>query len=106
MDIVILTQARKELKTAPREVLSDAFALFDRLASGAKFSMPVSRPLSSIAKGLHELRLPYADGTYRIFYIIRQGDSIYILHSLKKKTQQLNKKTKQLILSRIRSIRK
>ena len=106
MDIVILTQARKELKVTPKEVLSDAFALFDRLAGGVKLSMPVSRPLSNLAKGLHELRLPHADGTYRVFYIIKQGDAIYILHSLKKKTQQLNKKTKQLILSRIRSIKK
>ncbi len=106
MDVVILAQVRKELKKAPKEVLSDIFALFDRLASGAKLSMPVSRPLPNIVKGLHELRLTHADGTYRVFYILKRREAIYVLHSLKKKNQQLNKKTKELILSRMRSIEK
>ena len=105
MDIVVLPQARRELKKAPNTVLSDAFALFNKLAHGIKLSMPISRPLPSIAKGLHELRIPYRDGAYRIFYVIKIDNAIYVLHGLKKKTQKLDKKTKEIILSRIRSIK-
>ena len=66
--------------------------------------MPHSRPLPSIAKGLHELRLSNNDGIYRIFYIIKMGNSIYILHILKKKTQKITKQVKQLLLSRIKEL--
>ena len=104
MNIVVLPQVRRELRKAPKGVLNDVFALFNKLACGIKLSMPISRPLSSIAKGLHELRIPYQDGTYRIFYVIKMGDAIYILHGLKKKTQKLDKKTKEIILSRIRRL--
>ena len=104
MDIIVIPQAKRELRKAPNDILSDAFVLFNKLANGIKLSMPVSRPLPNIAKGLHELRLPHRDGTYRIFYVIKTGDAIYVLHGLKKKTQKLDKKTKELILLRIRSI--
>jgi hypothetical protein len=57
MDIIILKQAKRELGDAPPDVIQDIFALFDDLVAGKKLSMPVSRPLSSVAKGLHELRI-------------------------------------------------
>jgi len=67
MDIIVLVQAKKELEKAPVGVSDDLFALLEDLCEGKKLSMPLSRPLPGIAKGLHELRLFYADGTYRIF---------------------------------------
>ncbi len=80
-------------------------SFFRKLAQGEKLLMPISRPLSNIAKGLHELRLPYKDGIYRIFYVIKIGDAIYVLHGMKKKNQQIDKKTRELLLSRIRGIK-
>lgn len=104
MKIVILTQAERELKKAPRVVIQDAFALFEDLASGKKLGMPISRPLPSIAKGLHELRLSYQDGDYRIFYVIKISDAIYVIHGTKKKTQSMDRKTRELLKHRIRSL--
>lgn len=104
MNIVILRQVEREFKKVPKEVLVDAYALFDDLTQGKTIGMPHSRPLRSIAKGLHELRLTNNDGIYRIFYVIKMGDSIYILHILKKKTQKLSRQVKQLLLSRIKEL--
>ena len=104
MNVVILRQVEKEFKKIPNEVLTDAYALFDELVHGKTIGMPHSRPLPSIAKGLHELRLTSNDGIYRIFYIIKIGDGIYILHILKKKTQKLNKQVKHLLLTRIKEL--
>lgn len=56
MELVVFKQAKRELKDAPRGVIADVFALFDDLMVGKHLSMPISRPLPSIAKGLHELR--------------------------------------------------
>ncbi len=104
MNIVILRQVEREFRKVPKEVLIDVYALFDELTYGKTIGMPHSRPLPSIAKGLHELRLTNNDGIYRIFYVIKMGDSIYILHILKKKTQKLSKQVKQLLLSRIKEL--
>ena len=102
--VIVLHQAKRELSKIPKNVSLDIYALFDELGEGKKLSMPISKPLSNIAKGLHELRLSYRDGIYRVFYIIISSKGIYILYALKKKTQKLDKRTKQLIISRIRSI--
>jgi len=104
MNIVILNQADRELRKAPKEVIMDAYSLFDDLESGKKLTMPISKPLPSIYKGLHELRLNYRGGIYRVFYIFKVKDVIYILHATKKKTQKIDKKTKDLLLKRIGSL--
>lgn len=104
MEIVILNQAKRELRSAPPDVIEDVFALFDDLANGKMLSMPISRPLPSIAKGLHELRLSGKRGEYRVFYIIRVGDAIYVLHATEKKKNEIDRKTADLLKTRIRSL--
>ncbi|MGE4234724.1 MAG: type II toxin-antitoxin system RelE/ParE family toxin [Bacteriovoracia bacterium] len=78
--------------------------MFDDLMAGKNLTMPISRPLPSIAKGLHELRLSSRAGEYRVFYVIRVDDAIYVLHATAKKTQKTNRRTIDLIKTRIRSL--
>ena len=104
MQIVVLRQAQRELKDLPKEVAEDVFALFEELVLGRSLSMPISRPLPSIAKGLHELRLSGRGGEFRVFYVIRVGDAIFVLHATQKKKQELDKRTRELLLTRLRSI--
>lgn len=54
--ISIIRQCEKELKEFPEEIredLADALALLD---VGVNLSMPLSRPMPSIGKSVHELR--------------------------------------------------
>ena len=95
MDVVILKQAKRELEDAPKDIIADVFALFDDLMAGKNLGMPISRPLPSIAKGLHELR---------VFYVIKVGDAIYVLHATEKKKQKIDRRTEELLKTRIRSI--
>jgi phage-related protein len=104
MEIVVLKQAKRELKDAPPDIIQDVFALFEDLAAGKTLFMPVSRPLPSIARGLHELRLSGKRGEYRVFYIIRVADSIYVIHAMEKKRNELDRKTADLLKTRIRSL--
>lgn len=104
MEIVVLRQAQRELKDAPREFIEDIYSLFDDLAHGKSLGPPMSKPLSTIYKGLHELRLSGRSGEFRVFYLIRVSDAIYILHAHSKKTQKIEKKTIDLIQSRIKGI--
>jgi phage-related protein len=60
--------------------------LLRRLQRGEILSMPDSRPMPSIGRRCHELRIPEGVVTWRIFYRIDE-DAIVILDVLKKKTR-------------------
>ena len=47
--------------------------------------MPSSKPLFNIALGLHELRFKERRSIYRVFYFIKRGDAIYLVHAMKKR---------------------
>lgn len=104
LEIVVIKQAQRELREAPKGILSDLFALFDDLANGKKLGMPISRPLPSIGKGLHELRLSSRAGEYRVFYAIKVGDAIYVIHAATKKKQSMDRQTTELLKQRMRSL--
>lgn len=90
-----------ELSAAIKNDYLDALLL---LEDGQTLSMPLSRNLSSIHKGLHELRFKDRTGAYRIFYFIKKADGIYFLHAFKKKTQGLPQKEIDVILKRLKEV--
>ena len=104
MQLVILKHAKKELKDAPSDIIQDVFALFEDLMAGKHLGMLISRSLPSIAKGLHELRLSGRAEEYRVFYVIKVDDAIYVLHGTSKKSQKTDKQTIELLRSRLRSL--
>jgi len=63
--------------------------------------MPHSRPMPSIGKRCHELRIDDADATWRIIYRI-DPDAIVILEVFQKKTRQTPKKVIEVCQQRIR----
>src|SRR3977135_4676111 len=60
--------------------------IFD-LQKGEKLSMPLSRPMASVASGIEELRVRDRSGAYRVFYYTKLADSVLIFHAFVKKTQ-------------------
>lgn len=79
----------------------DAVSLLEQ---GVNLAMPLSRNLSSIHKGLHELRFKDRGGQVRFFYYIKKGTAIYMVHAAKKKTQTIPHEDVQLILKRLKEI--
>jgi len=67
-------------------------------------TMPVSRNLSSITSGLHELRFRDKAGQIRVFYFIKKNDGIYLVHAFRKKTQEISSKELDMILKRTREV--
>jgi phage-related protein len=45
------------------------------------------KPMSIVGSGVEEIRIR-ADGAYRIFYIARFEEAVYVLHCFQKKTQR------------------
>ncbi len=61
------------------------------IAKGESLGLPISRPMSGLAHGAHELRIKNPSGQYRIFYFVKFRDAILVFHFFKKKTQQTPK---------------
>lgn len=45
------------------------------------------KPMQSIGKGVEEIRVRDDTGAYRLIYIARFADAVYVLHAFQKKTQ-------------------
>mgnify|MGYP003898378249 CR=1 FL=1 len=81
--------------------ITDAIIL---LEAGHNLSMPLSRNLSNVSRGLHELRFRDKGGQVRVVYFIKKGIAIYLIHGFRKKTQAIPQKELDLILKRLREI--
>ena len=81
-----------EVKTPPfsAQARIECGALLRRLQRGDNIPLPHSRPMPSIGKACHELRIPDASKSWRIVYFI-DGDFIVILDVFSKTTQQTPK---------------
>lgn len=81
--------------------IADALVL---LESGQRLAMPLSRNLSSIRPGLHELRIRDKAGQVRVVYYIKKGDAIYLIHAFRKKTQTIPRQELDIIEKRLKEI--
>lgn len=92
------------IEKLPNKLKEQFFEVLLLLESGRQVSMPTGKNLSNIKKGLSEVRLKDSSGIYRVFYFIKKGDAIYMLHAFKKKTQKIPQKEIDIVLKRIKEI--
>lgn len=81
-----------EIRTPPLSAAArlEAGYLLRRLQRGEKLGMPQSRPMPSIGRRCHELRINDERSTWRIVYRVDE-DATVILEVFSKKTQQTPK---------------
>ena len=92
-----------EVKTPPFSAAArlEAGYLLRRLQQGDRLSMPHSRPMPSIGRKCHELRINDADQTWRLVYRV-DSDVVVILEVFSKKTNQTPKRVIDSCKSRIK----
>jgi len=95
-----------EVKSPPfsAEARLEAGFLLRRLQGGELLGLPHSRPMSSIGRACHELRIVDRDATWRIMYHV-DSDAIVILEVFSKKTRTTPKKVIETCQIRLRSYR-
>ncbi len=81
-------RAREAIREFPEDVRREFGKVIFDLQKGEKLSMPLSRPMSSVASGIEELRVRDHSGAYRAFYYTKLADSVLIFHAFAKKTQK------------------
>lgn len=80
-------KARDAIREFPEDVRREFGKVIFDLQKGEKLSMPLSRPMGSVASGVEELRVRDRSGAYRVFYYTKLADSVLIFHAFVKKTQ-------------------
>ena len=78
-----------EVKTPPfsAEARIEAGVLMRRLQEGSNIALPHARPMPTIGRGCHELRIPDENRTWRIVYYV-DTVAIVILEVFAKTTSQ------------------
>ncbi|MEI9412665.1 type II toxin-antitoxin system RelE/ParE family toxin [Mesorhizobium salmacidum] len=46
------------------------------------------KPMNTVGQGVREIRIRDAGGAFRIIYVARFADAVYVLHCFQKKTQK------------------
>ena len=93
-----------EIKTPPmsKQVRREAGYLLRMLQEGEKIGMPHSRPMTTIGRGCHELRISDEQETWRIVYHIGTTE-IVVLHAFKKKTPKTSQSMIDLCKERLKA---
>ena len=96
--------ARAAIRAFPKEVRRElGKAVFD-LQMGAVLTMPLSRPMPSVAPGVEELRFRDRAGIYRAFYYARSPRGILVFHAFAKKSRSTPKRELALGAKRLQEL--
>lgn len=64
------------------------------------------KPMSSVGKGVQEIRIRDAAGAFRVIYLAKFADAIYVLHCFQKKSEKTSKADLDLATKRYRDVLK
>jgi phage-related protein len=87
--IVWIGSSRDDVRRFPREARRKAGLELRAVQRGEE---PTDfKPLPSVGAGVYEIRV-HAQGAYRVFYVAKFKEAVYVLHAFQKKTQKTNKR--------------
>ena len=78
--------ALNDLRGFPQSAMRDAGYQLDKVQHG--FPPDDAKALPSVGVGVVELRIWDEAGAFRVMYIAKLEDAVYVLHCFQKKTQQ------------------
>lgn len=100
--ICFLGDSLKRLREFNAKAKQDAGYQLDKVQRGEQ--PDDFKPMHSIGSGVEELRIWDESGTYRIIYIARFSDAVYVLHAFQKKSQATSKHDLALAKSRFNEL--
>lgn len=62
------------------------------------------KPFDSVGAGAREVRLRDASGAYRVMYLAKFEEAVYVLHCFQKKTQATSKQDQTIATTRYRAV--
>lgn len=83
--ISFLGDSLQRLRHFPEDARQDAGFQLDQVQRGKQPSD--FNPMPSVGKGVEELRIWDEAGTYRVVYLARLQDAVYVLHAFQKRSR-------------------
>ncbi|WP_418127961.1 type II toxin-antitoxin system RelE/ParE family toxin [Thermithiobacillus tepidarius DSM 3134] len=100
--VEFLGSALDDLRTFPIGARREAGHQLDRVQRGLE---PDDwKPMNTIGQGVREIRIREAAGTFRVIYVAKFAEAVYVLHCFQKKTQRTGKADLELAAKRYRNL--
>ncbi len=99
-DVRFVGSSLEELKQFPAGARREAGFELSNVQAGLQPSD--WRPMSSIGPGAVEIRIKDATGIYRVIYVARFEEAVYVLHAFQKKSRKTRKADIDLAKARYR----
>ena len=94
--------AYDDLPAFPKEVRKHAGFQLGKVQAGLE---PLDwKPFDDVGAGTKEIRIKDASGVYRVMYVAKFEEEIYVLHCFRKKTQATSKQDKAIAVARYRAV--
>ncbi len=94
----------KDLLSFPVEVRQDAGYQLHRVQNG--LNPEDWKPFQTIGSGVKEIRISDEGNAFRIMYIAKFSEKIYVLHSFQKKSQKTRSKDIEIAKARFNAVLK
>ena len=91
-----------DLRSFPASAMREAGYQIDRIQNGL---LPDDfKPMTSVGSAVAEIRIWDEVGTFRVIYVAKFENAVYVLHCFQKKTQKTSKKDIDLAAKRYKDL--
>ncbi len=84
--IIFINKSLDSLKQFPLAARREAGHQLDLVQRG--YDPADYKPMTSVGMGVKEIRIKDSDGIYRVMYVAKFAEAVYVLHVFNKKTQK------------------
>ncbi|MGA2832217.1 MAG: type II toxin-antitoxin system RelE/ParE family toxin [Terracidiphilus sp.] len=85
-----LGDSKKVMRDFPKDARQNAGRQLVKVQKGKE--PDDFKPMSSVGKGVEEIRVWEESGTFRVIYVAKFAEAVYVLHAFQKKTQETSKR--------------
>lgn len=100
--ITFLADSLDAIRAFPETARREAGFQLDKVQRG--FQPDDWKPMKGIGQGVNEIRIRDAAGAFRVIYVAKLEDAVYVLHAFQKKTQKTAKADLDLARARFKAL--
>ena len=99
--LVFVGSAHDDLRAFPEKARRRAGYELHQVQIGLQPSD--SKPMRTVGPGVREIRV-HAGGAFRLIYVAKFGEAVYVLHAFEKKTMRTSRRDIDLARSRLATV--
>jgi phage-related protein len=85
-DVIFRGSSLDDLRSFPQPARSEAGYQLDKIQHG--LDLDDWKPMGSVGVGVKEIRVRDEAGSFRVMYVAKFANAVYVLHCFQKKTQK------------------